>query len=67
VSTLLYRATVRLSRVVGMWIVRVMGAIIAAAYYLVFPRDTGRSVRFYRALFPERSRLYALCSASTPW
>jgi glycerol uptake facilitator-like aquaporin len=52
VSTLLYRATVRLSRVVGMWIVRVMGAIIAAAYYLVFPRHTGHSVRFYRALFP---------------
>jgi hypothetical protein len=35
-----------------MWIVRVMGAIIAAAYYLVFPRHTGHSVRFYRALFP---------------
>jgi len=36
VSTLLYRATVRLSRVLGMWIVRVMGAIIAAAYYWSF-------------------------------
>jgi hypothetical protein len=52
VSTLLYRATVRLSRVVGMWIVRVMGAIIAAAYYSVFPRHTGHGVRFPVAALP---------------
>lgn len=59
-STLLYRATIQLSRLVGTWIVRVMSALIAAAYYLLLPWRTVESVRFYRALFPERSRFYAL-------
>jgi lauroyl/myristoyl acyltransferase len=63
VSALLYRAIAQLSRLLGLWIVRVTGAIIAAAYYLFLPRRTCHSVRCYRALFPERSRFYAFCCA----
>jgi len=63
VSALFYRALAQASRWVGLWIVGVMGAIIAAGYYLFLPRRTGHSVRFYRALFPERSRFYAFWCA----
>jgi lauroyl/myristoyl acyltransferase len=63
VSALLYRAIAQLSRWVGLWLVRLMGAIVATAYYLFLPRRTGHSVRFYRALFPERSRFYAFWCA----
>ena len=62
-SALLYRVFAQLSRFLGMWIVRVTSAIIAAAYYLLFFRHTGHSVHFYRALFPERSRFHALWCA----
>ena len=61
--TLLYRAIAKLSRRFGLWILRLIGAIVAAAYYLLFPRRTGHSVRFYHALFPERSRLSAFWCA----
>jgi len=58
VIALLYRALARLGGL-GSWIVRVIGAGVAAVYYLFLPRRTGHSVRFYRALFPERSWFYA--------
>jgi lauroyl/myristoyl acyltransferase len=59
-SVLFYRALAQLSRVAGLWIVRVVAAVIAAGYFLFLPRRTGHSVRFYRALFPARSPLYPL-------
>jgi lauroyl/myristoyl acyltransferase len=37
-----------------------MAVIVAAGYFLFLPRRLAHSVRFYRALFPERSMLHAL-------
>lgn len=51
------------SRIVGLWLVRVTAAIIAGGYFVLLPRRLLGSVRFYRALFPERSRAYALVCA----
>jgi lauroyl/myristoyl acyltransferase len=57
---LLYRVMDRLSRVLGFWVIRAMSALVAAGYFLFLPRRVGHSLRFYRALFPERSALHAL-------
>ena len=58
-----YRFLARLSRFGGLQLVRVTAAIVAAGYFILLPRRLGRSVRFYRALFPERSVLHALVCA----
>ena len=50
----------QLSRVCGLWVVRMMGAIIAVGFFLFLPWRLAHSLRFYRALFPERSTWYAL-------
>lgn len=57
---LFYRVLAQLSRMVGLWVVRAVAAVIATGYFLFLPRRLGHSVRFYRALFPTRSRLAAL-------
>lgn len=56
----LYGVMARLSRVWGLWMLRGLAAVVAAGYFLFFPRRLAHSVRFYRALFSERSALYAL-------
>ena len=56
----MYTFIARLSRLSGLWIMRVTAATVATAFFLLFPRRLGHSVRFYRALFPERSALFAL-------
>ncbi|MBN2575287.1 MAG: lysophospholipid acyltransferase family protein [Deltaproteobacteria bacterium] len=58
-----YRLLVRLSRLVGLWLVRVSAAIIAAGYFVLLPGRRRASVTFYRALFPERSPRFALACA----
>ena len=50
----------QLTRVCGLWVLRIMGAVVAAGYFLLLPRRLGHSVRFYRALFSERSTLHAI-------
>ena len=60
---LFYRAMAQISRVCGLWVLRSMGAVVAAGYFLFLPRRLGHSVRFYRGLFPERSLLHALACA----
>ncbi len=55
----LYRLLSRLSRLAGLWVVGAMAAIVAAGYFLFLPRRRRGSLRFYRALFPERSALHA--------
>jgi len=57
---LLYRAMVQLTRVCWLWVIRLVAAAVATGYFLLLPRRLGHSVRFYRALFPERSTLHAL-------
>jgi lauroyl/myristoyl acyltransferase len=59
----LYRFLARISRFVGLWIVRVFAAIVAAGFFVLLPRRRRASVAFYRALFPERSRFAAVACA----
>jgi lauroyl/myristoyl acyltransferase len=60
VTELLYRLYARLSRAVGLWPIRVTAALVAAVYFFCFAGRRGHSVRFYRALFPDRSRWFAV-------
>ena len=59
-SELVYRLFTRLSRAVGLWPIRYTAAAVAAFFFLFFGRRRAHSVRFYRALFPDRSRWFAL-------
>lgn len=59
-SERLYRFLSRLSDLVGLWLLRVVVAVIATGYFVLLPRRLGHSLRFYRALFPDRSPLQAL-------
>ncbi|MFP3980942.1 MAG: lauroyl acyltransferase [Desulfobacterales bacterium] len=58
-----YRCMVYLSRKWGIWVFYIAVWIIATGYFLFFPRRVATSMRFYRALFPRRSVLYALWCA----
>jgi lauroyl/myristoyl acyltransferase len=58
-----YGLLVRLSGVLGLWVVRVAAAIIAAGYFVLLPRRLAGSLRFYRALFPERGAGHAFVCA----
>jgi len=63
VTARLYQIFTLLSRLVGLWPIRVTSALVAVAYFLFFPRRLRGSLRFYRALWPRRSRLFALWCA----
>ena len=58
-SEWLYRLYSRASRALGLWPIRVTASIVAAVYFLCFFGRRGHSIRFYRALFFERSRWFA--------
>lgn len=46
-----------------MWFFRVFSRCIATGYFFLFPTRVAESLKFYRALFPERNFLYHLwCS-----
>jgi lauroyl/myristoyl acyltransferase len=62
-SEWLYKFLSRLSRFVGLWFLRIVVAVVATGYFVLLPRRLGHSLRFYRALFPERSGLFALVCA----
>jgi lauroyl/myristoyl acyltransferase len=62
-SEWLYKLTSRVSRVAGAWLMRTVVAIIAGGYFFLLPRRAGHSVRFFRALFPDRSWFSALALA----
>jgi len=55
-----YRVLIRLGRSVGLWVVSVFAWFVAAGYFLFRPRRVACSLRFYRALAPERSGLVRL-------
>jgi len=59
----LYAIIIRLSNRAGPWVFRTFCWFVATGYFLVFPRRVAGSVRFYRALFPGRGRVFALRSA----
>jgi predicted LPLAT superfamily acyltransferase len=47
-----------LARVFGAWTFDLIARGIAAGYFFIAPRRVMVSARFYRALFPQRGRLY---------
>ena len=55
-----YRTLMVLSKGAGLWLFRLVAWWIATGYYFFFPSRVAVSVRFYRALFPGRSRAYHL-------
>ena len=58
-----YRITLYLSHKLGLWFLRTLSWFIATGYYFLFPLRVKESVRFYRALFPERGFAYTLYCA----
>ena len=59
-SEFFYRFSTAVSRRVGTWFFRFSAWFVATGYFLFFPYRVAESVRFYRALYPESSRRYAL-------
>ncbi len=60
---LFYRFISLVSRYTGVWIVSVSAWFIVAAYFIFLPGRTRSSVRFYRAVFPERGGwFHVLCA-----
>jgi len=57
---LFYRCLTFLAARFGAWVFLMMAWFVATGYFLFFPRRVAVSVRFYRRLFPERSRSFAL-------
>jgi lauroyl/myristoyl acyltransferase len=63
VSEIVYRVYAWLSKAVGLWPIRFTAAVVAMVYFLFFGRRRRHSIRFYRALFPDRSRWFAVLCA----
>lgn len=57
---LFYRALAGLSRALGLWPVRLVGAVVAAGYFLVRGKRRAASVELFRTLFPDAPRRAAL-------
>ncbi|MEN6375321.1 MAG: lysophospholipid acyltransferase family protein [Smithella sp.] len=55
-----YKLTIYLSRHLGLWFFRTFSWCIASGYFFLFPARVAQSLKFYRALFPERSFVYHL-------
>ncbi|MBC2712183.1 MAG: lysophospholipid acyltransferase family protein [Desulfosarcina sp.] len=55
---LFYRILTRLTRVSGLWFFSLISGGIAVGYFLLFPKRVAVGIRFYQALFPEKSRAY---------
>ena len=55
-----YRCLIFITRIFGTWVFDLVAQGIAAGYFCFAPRRVRVGVRFYRALFPQRSRLHAL-------
>jgi predicted LPLAT superfamily acyltransferase len=58
-----YRILMALSKGWGLWLFRLAAWGVATGYFLCFPFRVIVSIRFYRALFPARSRAYHLFCA----
>jgi predicted LPLAT superfamily acyltransferase len=56
----LYKSIIYISRKLGLWVFVVYAWIIATGFFLLFPLRVGNSVRFYKALYPDRNRLFHL-------
>jgi predicted LPLAT superfamily acyltransferase len=62
-SALFYRFITLFSRYFGRWFFMLFSRFVSTAYFVLFPRRVAVGLRFYRALFPEKSRiLHLLCT-----
>ena len=59
----LYKSIIFISRKIGLWVFVVYAWIIATGFFLLFPLRVANSVRLYRALYPDRNRLFHLWCA----
>jgi len=57
-ADMFYRILPFFARIFGVWAFDLIAKGIAAGYFLFAPRRVMVSVRFYRALFPQRTRAY---------
>ena len=55
-----YRVAVYFSQRLGVWFFRAFSWCIATGYFFLFPMRVAESLKFYRALFPERNFSYHL-------
>ncbi|OPY85964.1 MAG: lipid A biosynthesis lauroyl acyltransferase [Syntrophus sp. PtaU1.Bin208] len=62
-KTLFYRMLIFLSRGMGLWLFRFFSWWIATGFFLFSPNRVAVSLRFYRALCPDRGKLSALKKA----
>ena len=53
-----YRILSLLTRWFGLWFFNLIAGGIAAGYFILFPKRVAVGMRFYQALFPEKSRAY---------
>lgn len=60
---LFYRSIIFLSKILGLWVIVVSIWFVTTGFFLLFPGRVLNSLRFYRALFPDRSPLYHLLCA----
>jgi len=58
-----YRLITFISRKMGQWVFRLFAWFVATGYFMLFPGRVGNSIRTYRALFPDRHRLFHLWCA----
>jgi predicted LPLAT superfamily acyltransferase len=54
-----YTILAALSKIFGPWLFAIVSRGIAVGYFLFFPKRSAASARFYRVLFPQRTRAYA--------
>lgn len=59
----LYKSIIFISRKAGLWPFVVYAWFVATGFFLFFPLRVAASVRLYRAIFPERNRLFHLWCA----
>ena len=59
-KTFMYNLFAACGRFCGLWVVAVFAWSVSTGYFILLPKRVAISVRFYKALFPERGKLFAL-------
>ena len=57
---LFYKALILASKTLGLWVFVLFAWIVSTGYFFLFSRRVGVSVRFYKALFPDKGWHYLL-------
>lgn len=55
-----YKFTIWFSKKIGIWIFQLIAGIIASGYFFFLPARTKISIKFYKALFPDKNIFYHL-------